>query len=168
MKTANARPLPPLWPEPKLRPKTRLTMPQDTSPASRDIAVVESFFEAFHALDLERAFALMDDDVVYQNVPFPPDRGKAAVMRTLRAFGRVMTGFDVTIKNIAARDGVVLTERVDVLTGRFLHLDIWVCGTFELRNGRITLWRDYFDLASATTQLITGPVRKLFGLARVA
>jgi limonene-1,2-epoxide hydrolase len=143
-------------------------MAQDLSPASRDIAVVESFFEAFHALDLERAFALMDDDVVYQNVPFPPDRGKAAVMRTLRAFGRVMTGFDVTIKNIAARDGVVLTERVDVLTGRFLHLDIWVCGTFELRDGRITLWRDYFDLASATTQLITGPVRKLFGRARVA
>lgn len=143
-------------------------MPQDTSPASRDIAVVESFFEAFHAMDLERAFALMADDVVYQNVPFPPDRGKPAVMRTLRAFGRVMTGFDVTIKNIAARDGVVLTERADVLTGKFLHLDIWVCGTFELRDGRITLWRDYFDLATAATQLVTSPVRKLFGRVRTA
>ena len=74
-----------------------------------------------------------------------------------------MTGFEVRMRNIAARDGVVLTERVDVLTGRFVHLEIWVCGTFEVKAGRITLWRDYFDLASATTQLLTSPVRLLFG-----
>ena len=141
-------------------------MPTDTSAA--DIAVVEAFFEAFRALDLPRACALMADDVVYQNVPFPAHRGKAAVTRTLEGFGRVMTGFDVTMKNIAARNGVVLTERVDVLTGPFLHLDIWVCGTFEVRDGRITLWRDYFDLASATAQLVTSPVRKLLGRTREA
>jgi limonene-1,2-epoxide hydrolase len=134
--------------------------------SSPDIALVESFFEAFHAKDLDRALAMMSDDVVYQNVPFPSDRGKPAVARTLRAFGRVMTGFEARMKNIAARDGVVLTERVDILTGPLVHLEIWVCGTFEIRNGRITLWRDYFDLATAATQLVTGPVRKLFGRAR--
>ena len=138
-------------------------MPTDTSAA--DIAVVESFFEAFRSLDLDRAASLMADDVVYQNVPFPAHRGKPAVMRTLNGFGRVMTGFDVKMKNIAARDGVVLTERVDILTGPLMHLDLWVCGTLEVREGRITLWRDYFDLASATAQLVTGPMRKLLGRA---
>jgi limonene-1,2-epoxide hydrolase len=137
--------------------------------SSPDIAIVESFFEAFHAKDLDRALAMMSEDVVYQNVPFPADRGKPAVARTLRAFGKVMTGFEVRMKNIAARDGVVLTERVDVLTGPLVDLEIWVCGTFELKGGQITLWRDYFDLATATTQLLTGPVRKLFsGRARRA
>ena len=137
---------------------------RDTSAA--DIAVVESFFEAFHALDLDAALALMSEDVVYQNVPFPADRGKAAVARTLRGFGKVMTGFEAKMKNIAARDGVVLTERVDTLVGKLIHLEIRVCGTFEVRNGKITLWRDYFDLATAASQLVTGPVRQLLGRTR--
>ncbi len=141
-------------------------MPNDKRSAttdSDDIAVVEAFLDAFQALDVDRALSLMDDDVVYQNVPFPADRGKPAVTKTLKMFGRFMTGFEVRMRNIAARDGVVLTERVDILTGRLVHLELWVCGTFEVKGGRITLWRDYFDLASATTQLLTSPVRTLFG-----
>jgi limonene-1,2-epoxide hydrolase len=131
--------------------------------SAREIEVVKSFFDAFQALDLDRALALMSDDIVYQNVPFPADRGKAAVTRTLKGFARVMDGFEVQMKNIAANDGVVLTERVDILKGRFVYLDIWVCGTFEVKDGKITLWRDYFDLAQATTKLFTGPFRKLLG-----
>jgi limonene-1,2-epoxide hydrolase len=138
-------------------------MPSDTS--SQDIALVESFFAAFQALDVEKALSLMAENVVYQNVPFPADHGKAAVTRTLKGFGRFMTGFDVKMRNIAARDGVVLTERVDTLKGPLVHLELWVCGTFEVKDGRITLWRDYFDLASATTQLLTSPFRSLLGRA---
>jgi len=126
------------------------------------IAIVEAFFAALKAQDMERVAALLADDVYYRNVPFPADRGKAAVMKTLQLFGKVVTGFDVQMVNIAARNGVVLTERVDVLTGAWVHLDIWVCGTFEVRDGKITLWRDYFDLASSTAQLVTSPFRALF------
>jgi limonene-1,2-epoxide hydrolase len=67
------------------------------------------------------------------------------------------------MKNIAANGGVVLTERVDILTGPWVHMEIWVCGTFEVKDGKITLWRDYFDLAQATRELVTGPFRRLFG-----
>jgi limonene-1,2-epoxide hydrolase len=137
---------------------SRLT---DAATDARDISVVEDFFDACQASDLDRAVSLLSEDIVYQNVPFPADHGKAAVLRTLKGFGRFVPKFDVRIKNIAARNGVVLTERVDVLSGPLVHLEIWVCGTFEVNEGRITLWRDYFDLASATTQLFTGRVRKL-------
>jgi limonene-1,2-epoxide hydrolase len=142
------------------------TTPIRSRTALSEIAVVEDFFAAFKALDLDRALALMSDEVVYQNVPFPADCGKSAVTRTLKGFSKVMTGFDVQMKNIAANDGVVLTERVDFLKGPLADLEIWVCGTFEVRDGRITLWRDYFDLATATTQLFTGPVRKLLARFR--
>jgi limonene-1,2-epoxide hydrolase len=137
-----------------------------TSSAPSEIAVVEDFFAAFQALDLDRALALMSDDVVYQNVPFPADRGKRAVTRTLKGFSRVMTGFDVRMKNIAANNGIVLTERVDVLKGPIADIEIWVCGTFEVKDGKITLWRDYFDLATATAQLFTGPIRKVLSRFR--
>jgi limonene-1,2-epoxide hydrolase len=135
----------------------------ETSRDVRDIAVVESFFEAFRAKDVARALDHLSDDIVYQNVPFPADRGKAAVRRTLRWFEPFVTDFEVEMRNIAARDGVVLTERVDILSGPGVYLDLWVCGTFEVRDGRITLWRDYFDLASATAKLVMGPFRKLLG-----
>ncbi|MBC7171514.1 MAG: nuclear transport factor 2 family protein [Polyangiaceae bacterium] len=128
---------------------------------SSDIDVVESFLAALEALDIDRALALLADDVVYQNVPFPPDRGKRAVARTLGAFGKVATRFEVHMHHIAEREGTVLTERTDVIVGPLLYLDIWVCGTFEVRDGKITLWRDYFDLGQLGARLLTSPLRWL-------
>jgi limonene-1,2-epoxide hydrolase len=130
-------------------------------PAGSPIEVVESFLHALEAKDLDLAASYLADDVVYQNVPLPADHGKPAVLRTLKAFQRFVTDFEVRMRNIAERDGVVLTERVDVLSGPFVYLDIWVCGTFEVEDGRIALWRDYFDLAECTGKLLVGPLRKL-------
>jgi limonene-1,2-epoxide hydrolase len=133
------------------------------SPAD-PIAVVESFLRALEQKDMERAMSHLADEIVYQNVPLPPDRGKAAVTRTFKAFERFVASFEVKMVNIAANGNVVLTERVDILSGPGLYLDIWVCGTFEVNDGKITLWRDYFDLAATTAKLVTGPFRKLLGL----
>jgi limonene-1,2-epoxide hydrolase len=58
--------------------------------------------------------------------------------------------FDV--KHIVADGDVVLTERVDTfeIGGRTITLP--VMGTFEVRDGKIAAWRDYFDLAQWTKQ----------------
>ncbi len=141
-----------------------MTIAPDSS--ARDIAVVEAFFDAFRRLDTDAALALMADDIVYQNVPFPADRGKPAVARTLKVFSRFFTGFEIEMRHIAARSGVVLTERVDTLTGPLLFLDLPVCGTLEVRDGRIAVWRDYFDLAGATAKVLVSPIRVLFGRRR--
>jgi limonene-1,2-epoxide hydrolase len=131
------------------------------SAAESPIQVVESFLGALERKDLDGAAAYLADDVVYQNVPLPADRGKPAVLRTLKGFQRFVTEFSVKMKNIAEKDGVVLTERVDILSGPFVYLDIWVCGTFEVKGGKIVLWRDYFDLAECTGKLLVGPIRRL-------
>ncbi|MBL8717584.1 MAG: nuclear transport factor 2 family protein [Myxococcales bacterium] len=127
-------------------------------------AIVETFLRELEAGHNEAALALLADDVVYENVPFPPARGKVATEKMLRQFLTLFDTFQVTMHAIAARDGVVLTERTDVLSGKVFHLDIWVCGTFEVRDGKITVWRDRFDLVQTTTKLFTGPIRKLLGL----
>ncbi|MGD0525083.1 MAG: limonene-1,2-epoxide hydrolase family protein [Polyangiaceae bacterium] len=134
--------------------------------ASSPIEVVQDFLHTLERKDLDRAASYLADDVVYQNVPLPADRGKPAVLRTLRAFQRFVTDFEVRMRHIAENDGVVLTERVDVLSGPLVYLDIWVCGTFEVRGGRITLWRDYFDLAVCSGKLLVGPIRKLLRRGR--
>ncbi|MEY4575618.1 MAG: hypothetical protein RL701_321 [Pseudomonadota bacterium] len=125
------------------------------------IQVVEAFFEALKALDIERVLAALSDDIVYQNVPLPPDRGKRQVERTLRLFTRIANEFDVKVHNIAERGNVVLTERTDFLRGPFTDFEFWVCGTFEVRDGKIVLWRDRFDSAQFLLQLATSPVRRL-------
>jgi len=47
----------------------------------------------------------------------------------------------------------VLTERVDafVIDGREVRL--LLMGVFNVHNDKITVWRDYFDLASYQRQL---------------
>jgi limonene-1,2-epoxide hydrolase len=139
-----------------------MTTPDEATP----IAVVERFFEALAAQDLGAASLLLHEEVIYQNVPFPADRGKDTVVRRLKSFERLVDKFEVKMVNIAANGPIVLTERIDVLSGPWVYLDIWVCGTFEVRDGRIVLWRDYFDLAETTAKLAVSPVRKLLGLAR--
>ena len=106
------------------------------SPTESPIAVVEAFLDRLAAMDMEGSFGLLAEDVVYQNVPFPADRGYDAVTRTLRRFGKVLTHFRVETHHIAERDGVVLTERTDVLIGPLVYLDIRVQGTFEVRDGK--------------------------------
>lgn len=138
-----------------------------TTATGSAIGVVESFFDALRAFDVPRAMSFLDDRIVYQNYPFPPARGTAQVERTLRAFARVATMFDVRMHHIAERDGIVLTERTDIIRGPALDLEFWCCGTFEVRGGKIVLWRDRFDVGAITLQLLASPVRSVLraGLA---
>ena len=46
-------------------------------------------------------------------------------------------GFDVVIHTISADGPSVLTERTDFLTFRKLHMEFWVCGRFDVRDGQI-------------------------------
>jgi limonene-1,2-epoxide hydrolase len=42
-----------------------------------------------------------------------------------------------------------------------LRLQFWVCGVFEVHGGKITLWRDYFDLFDVC---VKAPLRGLAGI----
>ena len=55
-------------------------------------------------------------------------------------------GFEVKIHRIAVNGATVLTERTDALVFGPVRVQLWACGVFEVRDGRITLWRDYFPL----------------------
>lgn len=125
--------------------------------------VVEAFLAALEDLDISGALALCADDVVYQNVPLPPARGKSAVAKQLAGMAKVGTGFEVEMRNIAANGPVVLTERVDVLKRGSFAMEFWVCGTFEVRDGKIVLWRDYFDWPTFLAAGVKGAGRAAVG-----
>ncbi|MBW8485524.1 limonene-1,2-epoxide hydrolase family protein [Actinomadura parmotrematis] len=131
-----------------------------------EIETVTAFLSALEDLDVDRALALCSPDIVYQNVPLPPARGIKAFERQMRGMARYGTGFEARLHNIAATaSGTVLTERTDVLEKGAWRAEFWVCGTFELRDGKITLWRDYFDwptfLAASAKGLATAALTSL-------
>ena len=130
----------------------------DQTSVSSDIDnahTVEVLLSSLQAQDIEGVGAVLDDDLVYQNVGFPTIRGRARAMKLFRAMqGRA--GFEVKIHRIAVNGASVLTERTDVLVFGPVRLQFWVCGVFEVRNGRITLWRDYFDMWDMTKALLRG------------
>jgi limonene-1,2-epoxide hydrolase len=126
-----------------------------------EMEVVMAFLEALERLDIDEAVALLDDAVVYQNVPFPAARGRAAVAKQLESFARYGSGFEVEFHNIAANGPIVLTERTDVIAVGPVRGDFWVCGTFEVHDGKITLWRDRFDFVDVTLAFVRGGVLAL-------
>jgi len=44
--------------------------------------------------------------------------------------------------------------------------EFWVCGTFEVRDGKIVLWRDYFDWGTFLMAGVRGLGRALLGAGR--
>jgi limonene-1,2-epoxide hydrolase len=108
--------------------------------------VVERFLDLLRAEDLDGAAELLAVDVEYVNVGLPTIHGRERVRRLLRAtLGLGGAGFEVYLHAISADGPSVLTERTDVMKFGRLRIQFWVCGRFDVHDGQIALWRDYFD-----------------------
>jgi limonene-1,2-epoxide hydrolase len=130
-------------------------MTELTGTAVANTRTVESFLNALQELDYETAEAALDDNLVYENVGLPTIHGRARAIKLFRQMdGRA--AFEVKIHRIAADGAAVLTERTDALIFGPVRLQFWVCGVFEVHDGRITLWRDYFDFFDMTKALLRG------------
>jgi limonene-1,2-epoxide hydrolase len=120
-------------------------MTELTGTAVANTRTVEGFLNALQDADYETVDAALDDNLVYENVGLSRIRGGRRTAKMLRKMeGRM--GFEVKIHRIAADGAAVLTERTDALIFGPLRIQFWACGVFEVRNGRIILWRDYVDI----------------------
>lgn len=135
-------------------------MTEQTSTVPDNALVVETFLDALQDQDFTTVDALLADDVVYQNVGLPTINGRVRVVKLMRGMeGRM--GFEVTFHRNVAEGSTVLNERTDAMVFGPLRLQFWVCGVFEVHDGRITLWRDYFDFFD----MFKATVRGLVGIA---
>jgi limonene-1,2-epoxide hydrolase len=126
-----------------------------TSSALDNARIVEDFLKALEHQNFETFDALLADDVVYQNVGLPTVRGRRRVVKMMRGMeGRM--GFEVKFHRNVAEGSTVLNERTDAMIIGPVRLQFWICGVFEVHDGRITLWRDYFDLFDCTKALVRG------------
>lgn len=115
----------------------------------KNLAVVRRVCASWATLELDDFHELFDPQVDYRNVPIEGDHhvGPDAVHAVLSRFARSWE-VELQVGHIVGDDRVVLTERLEKFrhrAGTKAPFDLPVMGAFELRDGRITAWRDYFD-----------------------
>lgn len=121
-------------------------------PAPED--VVASFIAAVEAKEIDTAVSMLTEDISYENVPIGPIVGRDAVGATLRGFLEPTSAVEWKVLRTVTAAGVVVNERIDRFQIGEGWLELPVAGVFEVTpDGLISLWRDYFDMATYTQQL---------------
>ena len=111
-------------------------------------ALVRAFMQAWERRDAEFIIGCFTDDAVYHSMPLTPIVGKAAIAEWVRGFAGVPPGRLEVHHQVASAD-VVMNERTDRITLNGRPVTLPIAGVFEMRDGRIAAWREYFDLTPA-------------------
>src|SRR3984957_9798128 len=93
------------------------------------------------------------DDAVYHNMPVDPAVGREAILGLINMFLTPAERVEFRVLNLVAQGDTVLTERVDVFVFPNATIELPGMGTFEVKDGKIAAWRDYFDLNTYMSQL---------------
>lgn len=111
-------------------------------------AIVRDFVRAWSRLDPDELASYFTEDGVYHNVPTDPVAGRDDVRQFIAGFSASWTATDWEIVTLIADGDTVVCERVDRIQTENGSVDLPCCGVFEMRDGRIRVWRDYFDLGT--------------------
>ena len=112
--------------------------------------IVTDFCTAWSRMNIDEILGFMADDAVYHNIPMPPAKGKTAIRAAVAGFLKMADGIEFKILHTVSAGTLVMNERVDSFqfkggkTGA-----IPVAGVFEVTGGKISAWRDYFDMKMA-------------------
>jgi len=122
------------------------------------IEVVRRFCKAWSdSLGAAELAAFFTDDAVYHNIPLAPVTGREAIAKNIASFIRPgapgIEGIQFHVIHIAANGPVVMTERVDAFKLPDKSFELPVMGIFEIRDGKIKAWRDYFDMQQFTSRM---------------
>jgi len=119
-------------------------------------AVVTEFCKKWTSPDPEELAGYFTEDAVYHNIPMDPVQGREAIKVFIAGFTAAFDGIDFQIHRQvtdgSSESGVVMNERPDTMRRKDGgEIPLPVMGVFEVVDGKIAKWRDYFDLATVTS-----------------
>lgn len=119
--------------------------------------VVKAFNAAMETKDYDTALKFVSDDCEYTNIPLSTVRGPAGIRSVLEPFFAPTIENRFEILREAAAGPVVFLERLDhhLLPTGWVQLP--VTGVYEVHDGRITVYRDYFDAATILSKWPASP-----------
>jgi limonene-1,2-epoxide hydrolase len=117
--------------------------------------IVADFIAAWEAKDVDRILTFFADGATYHNIPMPKLTGIDQIRSFVEPFLKDVEKVTFeTLHSAENADGTVLNERVDSFlqkNGKTLRFE--VMGVFEFKGGKITAWRDYFDMKDVERQM---------------
>ena len=118
-----------------------------------NVAVISDFIEAWSRLDADELANYFTEDGVYYNMPIAPVEGRDNVRDFIQGFIANWTQTQWEVLNIVGQGDTVIAERMDRTKIGEVDVNLPCCGVFEMRDGKIAVWRDYFDMATYTKPL---------------
>jgi limonene-1,2-epoxide hydrolase len=118
--------------------------------------LVAEFIAAIERKDVESALELVADDIEYENVPIAVVTGLEAVRSGLTPFIEGASEIEWVVHCQVSDEATVMNERTDRFRMGDRWMEIRVAGVWTVRDGKIAVWRDYFDLATFTAQMSGG------------
>jgi limonene-1,2-epoxide hydrolase len=112
--------------------------------------VVREFCAAASTRDPAVLRTYFSDDIVYHNIPMAPAEGIEATMAVIDMFVGMCESMEFEVHHLASDGSTVLTERTDTFTINGKAAPLPVMGAFHVSDGKITAWRDYFDMAQVS------------------
>jgi limonene-1,2-epoxide hydrolase len=120
------------------------TMPS-ASDADIDTMILE-FFRAWERQDADHVASCFTEDAIYHNIPFDPIVSRGAIREFLDQ-PAVMPPIRIEVHHQVVSGDIVLNERTDTMTINGQEIAVRICGVFEILDGHIQAWREYFDPA---------------------
>jgi limonene-1,2-epoxide hydrolase len=111
---------------------------------------IRDFIAAWSRLDVDEIASYFAADGVYHNMPFKPVKGHADLQVFIANFVKDWTKTDWEIVTLISAGDTIVAERLDRTKIGEHSVDLPCCGIFEMRDGKIRVWRDYFDMATYT------------------
>lgn len=114
---------------------------------------IRDFCAAWSRLDAQELAGFFAPDGVYHNIPTEPVRGREAVAAFIAGFAKDWSSTRFELLNVVAQGDLVIAERIDRTMVGDKPVNLPCCGVFEMQDGKIKVWRDYFDLGTYLTAL---------------
>jgi limonene-1,2-epoxide hydrolase len=108
--------------------------------------IVHAFMDAMAVKDYDNGLKYIAANCEYDNVPKGKVTGPAGVRAVLEPFFAPTIENQLIVKREITQGNTVILERLDRHLLDTGWVELPVTGIFEVENGQITLYRDYFDL----------------------
>jgi limonene-1,2-epoxide hydrolase len=122
---------------------------------SRNADHLRQLFADLDRLDFDAVASRCADDCVYEDVPYAEATvvGSEAIRAKLALGLGMLERIPTTIHELVEDGDTILVERTEVWhhrTGE--RATLRVAAVFKFRDGRLTLWRDYWDARTLFAQ----------------
>lgn len=110
--------------------------------------LIRAFVDTWPKLDVAAIVDYFAEDGIYHNMMIDPVQGRAALTGFIGAFLKGWSDVKWDILNLSSAGNLVFAERVDRFKVGGKPVVLPCCGVFEIENGKIKAWRDYFDMGT--------------------